>query len=193
MTPLLAENLGSSLMPVLLIVMGTLMMVILLRRRQFPRSSGRELVREQIDRMNSRAQLHGTLDELLIQLEEASRRVGAEIDTKYARLEALLRDADLRIARLEQLGDARRTTPEPSEAEASAPVQDEPAQPTPPAGSESSSQAAREPVAERFADDARFRRIFELVDGGASPIAVAERLGMPLGEVELIINLRKYG
>ncbi len=40
-------------------------------------------------------------------------------------------------------------------------------------------------------DDARYERIYELVDAGASPIQVAEQLDLPLGEVELILDLRK--
>ena len=39
--------------------------------------------------------------------------------------------------------------------------------------------------------DPRFERIYELVDAGASPIQVAEQLDLPLGEVELILDLRK--
>jgi hypothetical protein len=37
---------------------------------------------------------------------------------------------------------------------------------------------------------AEHKRVYDKIDAGASPLQVAEQLGMTLGEVELIINLR---
>ena len=36
------------------------------------------------------------------------------------------------------------------------------------------------------------RRVYELADAGRSPIQAAEELEMTLGEVELVLNLRRY-
>lgn len=38
--------------------------------------------------------------------------------------------------------------------------------------------------------DPRFQRLYELADSGQSPLRIAHELSMPLGEVELILNLR---
>ncbi|RMF82773.1 MAG: hypothetical protein D6744_05740, partial [Planctomycetota bacterium] len=71
-----------------------------LRRRQFQTVSARDLVREQLARLRDQKEIRVSLEELLLQLEEASRRVNAQLDTKFARLEAAIRDADARIAKL---------------------------------------------------------------------------------------------
>ena len=42
-------------------------------------------------------------DELLVELQELSRRTSAEIDTRFAKLEAAMHDADRRIAVLNRL------------------------------------------------------------------------------------------
>ncbi|MCC6359012.1 MAG: hypothetical protein IT450_09725 [Phycisphaerales bacterium] len=39
--------------------------------------------------------------------------------------------------------------------------------------------------------DARFAAIYELFDAGAAAPAVAEKTGVPLGEVETILGLRR--
>jgi hypothetical protein len=37
----------------------------------------------------------------------------------------------------------------------------------------------------------RHRHVYELADSGCSPMAIASRLGLPLGEVELILDMRQ--
>ncbi len=48
-------------------------------------------------------QIHRDLDELMVELQELSRRISAEIDTRFVKLEAAMRDADRRIAVLNRL------------------------------------------------------------------------------------------
>ncbi len=38
----------------------------------------------------------------------------------------------------------------------------------------------------------RFQRIYDLADSGSSAMAIADALQIPLGEVELILGLRKF-
>ena len=96
-----------------------------------------------------------------------------------------------RITRLEHV--LGRLEGKPSQPPASADRQPTPAKPAAPAPQKGSGANAKPVAAERTpaeADDTRFRRVYELVDAGASPIKAAEQLGLPLGEVELILNLR---
>jgi hypothetical protein len=180
---------GNGMTMLLLVLCATVVMVLLLRRHQFRRTTGRDVVREQIARLRDQHRLHQSMDELLVQLEEASRRIGAQIDTKFAKLEAVIRDADDRIARLERasglLKDRRSTPIEATEAVAGA-AEDR----------EDLAVQTPSPAMERPGSpdriDPRLQRVYELVDEGATPIKAAEALGMPLGEVELILNLRKY-
>ncbi len=180
-----ADNAASGMTTVLLVLCAIIIMVVLLRRHQFRSATGRDVAREQLARIRDQNKLRHSMDELLVQLEEASRRVGAQIDTKFAKLETVIRDADDRLGRLEHVLGR---------------LDNRPSRPPAPAGSaprtaqEGCSQSSDpvpsgHPPAERA--DPRFRRVYELVDAGASPIKAAEQLGMPLGEVELILNLRK--
>src|SRR5207253_1782875 len=47
--------------------------------------------------------LRRDLDALMVELQELSRRISAEIDTRFAKLEAAMKDADRRIAVLNRL------------------------------------------------------------------------------------------
>jgi hypothetical protein len=108
------------------------------------------------------------IESLMLELEQLSRKIGADIDTRFVKLEAAMHDADRRIAALHRLtqrpGDApvRPLTPE-----------------TP--GT----------VSDRPED--RYALIYELADVGFSPVEIARDLGRTPGEVELILNLRNKG
>lgn len=52
---------------------------------------------------NSKAQLKNDLEALLVELQGLSRKISAEIDTRFAKLEAAMRDADRRIVTLNRL------------------------------------------------------------------------------------------
>ena len=175
---------------VLLVLCAIVIMVVLLRRHQFRGTPRRDMARDHVARRRDQRQVRQTMDELLVQLEEVSRSVGAQVETKFAKLEKVIRDADDRIARLE--GVLERSGSEPSAAPASTP-------PTTPkvAARPSRDGAGREP--QRHPEpippiqpvDPRFQRVYDLVDAGTSTIRAAEQLNLPLGEVELILNLRK--
>ncbi len=45
---------------------------------------------------------------------------------------------------------------------------------------------------DQTADKRRRARVYELADAGEEPMAIAELLGVPLGEVELLLNLRAF-
>jgi hypothetical protein len=151
----------------LLILLGALCLVILsvslLRRLQHRRVTARDLTREQRARLRDQQELQGSLEELLVQLEETAARINAQIDARLTRLEAALQAADERVGRL----DAPSCGARPA-ALASTP-------PPPPLPGTSKSQ-----------------RVRELADKGTSALAIADALAMPIGEVELILNLRGF-
>ncbi|MHC4442586.1 MAG: hypothetical protein ACYTF1_19805 [Planctomycetota bacterium] len=68
---------------------------------------------------SSDTHLRRDLESLIVELQELSRRISAEIDTRFAKLEAAIRDADSRIAVLNrlnrQLGDKTTDAGEPVE------------------------------------------------------------------------------
>jgi len=183
----LSDSANNGMMTLLLVLCATVIMIVLLRRHQSRGSSQRDLGREQLARVREQRDLRRSMDELLLELEELSRRVGAQVDTKFAKLETVIRDADDRISRLEHaLGKLKSTSRQPDATAAD----NNPARggggsarrPAPVAASEVKQTAPADP---------RSQRIYDLVDAGASPLQAAEEVGLPLGEVELILNLRK--
>lgn len=109
------------------------------------------------------------LEALMVELQELSRKISAEIDTRFIKLETAIRDADRRIATLNRLARGQET----------ASFADLPA--APPAGDFDPGVAA----------DTRHQVVYELADAGFSPVDIARDLGKTPGEVELILNLRR--
>lgn len=122
------------------------------------------------------------LDDLMVELQDLSRRISAEIDTRFVKLEAAMRDADRRIAVLNRLSRELGT----AQIEA---ARGTPGTPLASAGTAGASAAGNEPVAPH--PDVRHTVIYELADAGFTPVEIARELGRTPGEVELILNLRQ--
>jgi DNA-binding NarL/FixJ family response regulator len=110
------------------------------------------------------------MQNLLVELSEMARQVTAGLDTRAAKLDALIREADEKIARLTAL--LRAASPEQSNGATSAP-----AAPVPPP------PCAYEP-------DPRHVEVYTLADQGQTPSQIAGQLNRPNGEIELILALR---
>lgn len=212
---LIAENAYTSsggMMTLLLVLSAVTIMIMLLRRHQFRTTSSRSVAREQLNRLRDQKQLRASLDDLLIQLEEVAREVGGQIDTKFAKLEAVVRDADERIAELRRLaeqveaGRQRELNATPPDLASMMSRPEETARDAAPSGVESSEDPPRKrarveapppPATARRSPTSNlpppplFQKIYERADSGMPTIKIAESLHMTLGEVELILNLRR--
>lgn len=103
------------------------------------------------------------MSNLLVELSEMTRQLNAQLDTRATKLELLIRDADARIAELRSLATAAGSVSAASAlAVASAPIEIDP----------------------------RHAEVYLLADQGRSPPEIANQLGRPNGEVELILALR---
>jgi hypothetical protein len=145
-----------------------------------------------------------------VQMHELARELSARLDSKMRALEQLTREADRAAARLEA---ALAATQRP--AAASAAVSKPPSGPrealrggddftAPPASQAdglkhagespsflaSSLESARGPAVKGPSSDHRYDEIYLLADYGHSAAEIAQRLGSPIGEVELILSLR---
>jgi hypothetical protein len=109
------------------------------------------------------------IQSLVGELSEMARKVGAQLDARAARLETLIRAADERLERLRAVSESSngRSEQPPSSATGR--------------GADPSADAEMDP---------RHVQIYALLDEGLSANQIAERLGRPEGEVELIIALR---
>lgn len=106
------------------------------------------------------------MQNLLVELSEMARQISAQLDTRTAKLELLIREADEKIAALKSSGvtiaETRRVE------------------------SASESGLMRSAVL-----DPRHAEIYALSDQGRAPAEIAQQLGQPSGEVELILALRQ--
>ncbi len=108
------------------------------------------------------------MQSLLVELSEMSRQISAGLDTRAAKLDALIREADEKIATLRAL---RNVAPPPANGDTLAAP---PSQPSP---------SAYEP-------DPRHAEVYALADQGHSASDIAEKLSRPNGEIQLILALR---
>ena len=108
----------------------------------------------------------------MLELDQLSRQIHGRIDTKLARLDALMRDADIRIERLSELIRAAKDGPANEIT-----LANENPHAVHPAKSDVES--------DRHAD------IYRLADGGQPPARIAEKVGKTTGEIELILALRR--
>lgn len=112
-------------------------------------------------------ELERQMTELLVELEKMARQMTAQLETRTHKLELLIKEADQKIASLQ--GIARNT-------------------PTP--GDESPSIEMAPEIRAVTLSDSRHAQVYELADEGQSARQIAQQLGRPQGEIELILALR---
>ncbi len=120
------------------------------------------------------------------------RDLAARLETRAARLEALLDQADERIERLEArlaAGMAAEQIAAPASAEPDAPPVSVNGTADPWDDTASDAPAERPPVPD--ASDPLHQEVYELADDGKTPLDIARRLDQQVGTIELILALRR--
>ncbi len=117
------------------------------------------------------------MQNLLVELSEMTRQMNAQVDTRAAKLDELIKQADQRIATLRQL----EGKPAVQDFAISDTPVDAPIQPV---------QAGLAPEPPMAEPDSRHAEIYSLADQGRDAREIASRLNRPSGEVELILALR---
>jgi len=204
-------TLDSTLLILVGVICLALIAIAFFRRAAWRSATARDLTREQRARLREQREVCRTMDELLVQLEEASRRISAQADTQFERLRAAIRDADERINRLSHAGPVRQSTAPPPAQPPPRPLEEfKPGLPTAPPAAPAAAPApptvtravvsAVVPAAPPAAvssppptpADERRQRIYELADAGTSLVTIADVLQIPVGEVELNLSLRTF-
>ncbi len=175
----------TTFLPGALLAFGVLILVMImirmLKRNLSRNATAKEgTPRERLDQLRAQASAISPVDTYEAEAEELTRRLSAIMDNKAARLELLIEEADDRLARLDRasLGASVQTRPMEHDAGAFRTSAPEPARTAPPP--------------ERHVDPTQ-RQIYELADSGLGPVEIAQRLDQPIGQVELILNLRRRG
>ncbi len=177
--PLCAESTMPSIqqLAILAAILIATFTVLTMRRRRRPLDGSPKQYRREIDGATAQSTaVKRDLEQLLVELEQLSKNINAQIETKFAKLERSIADADKRIVALRTLLDeaGKRTSSE------------SPAQP----GDKQTAGNASAPTTTPLTPDERHRGIYELADRGLTPLQIARELGRKVGEVELILNLR---
>ena len=122
------------------------------------------------------------MSNLLVELSEMARQMTAQLDTRAAKLELLLKEADERIALLRTRGASTGYNGDDPRADSSAQN-----------GSDGVIMEASAPAEARPEQktDPRHAPVYDLADEGLSPPEIARHLGRPSGEIELILALRR--
>jgi len=118
--------------------------------------------------MREQGEHHRQTAELAIDLEDIARRITAEVDTRFMKLETVIRHADERIEQLEHLlhSDSGGSPREWIVDDQSGPTGE---------GEPLDSQA----------------KVIALIDAGLSASDIARRLKLQSAEVELILSMRR--
>lgn len=113
------------------------------------------------------------MTELLVELEKMARQMTAQLDTRAAKLELLIKEADDKIALFRALAQGAAS---PAEAN----------------GSTRPARTLPSDVAPGLAPslDPRHLEVYELADDGLTARQIAQQLGRPHGEIELILAIR---
>ena len=169
MRPLLAESLADApvwtqallVAGILLVIASGMTMLRNRKRRAAAQLTARDRLEEARREAGERGRQRRDLESVALSIEEMARRVGAQLDNKASRVEALLDEAERVIRRLEAARFAAEPPPPP---------------PTPPPA------AAVEDLS------ARVRR---LAAEGRGPAEIAAEVDEHVGKVELILSLAR--
>ncbi len=214
------------------IVLATV--VIMNMRRRRPLDGSPRQYRREIDGATQQSiGVKRDMADLLVELDKLARNINAQIDTKFAKLEQSIADADKRISAMRILIDEAKRLAEQAQPQAG-PQPDSPASPTTDGGDDdapasdqpgstgvtpvSTSKPAtstdetrppdsRQPETPQQGEvpnkkapatdqgkavhDARHQPIYDLADRGLMPVEIARETGQTIGEIELILNLRR--
>ena len=128
------------------------------------------------------------MSNLLVELSEMARQMTAQLDTRAAKLELLLKEADEKILLLKRTGINRGKN-----SAAAGSDSDPDAATAAGAALEGVIMEARAPLHAAMREtqlDPRHAQVYDLADEGHSPQEIARELERPSGEIELILALR---
>lgn len=154
------------------------------RANQPPLRNVAATVREVPFEVARRKAIQDDVNEAILRLDELARHVNGQLDTRFAKLECIIRDADRRIDELSRLQRSAAGEPTVDTTIGDVPKSDEVA----PDNEHDDEELAS--IDSQSADD-RHARVHDLADSGLSVASIAETLGRPMGEIELILALRE--
>jgi len=186
-TPVLAAfDLTQIALLAMAVAVLTLLMLTTRRRFVDRQSSSGESVRERYARLGQRRDAVRDVESVMLDLDRLARDVHGRLDLRMAKLDAIIADADRRIAELRRLA----TSANEQDSADGAAADSSPSTADHPTDRRSGSRRGGASVATAPTPDAAHLRVHRLADEGRSASAIAAEIDRPIGEVELILNLR---
>ncbi len=171
---LAADSSGWLDLPTMLMIAGVVLLGLLLlvnTRRKIAKGQAEQLTpRERMERAKQTEGMKDDLRQMMVELEDLTRRFSSQLDAKSARLERLIDEADRKIEQLHQPDGgqaAERCEPEPA-----------------------SEQTGGEAPADESPADPLAAEVCSLADQGYTAFDIARQLKQHIGTVELILALR---
>lgn len=168
----LAVGMESYAILVGVVLLVAIMLRLTYRKQRNPGPSPKTFAREHLAKMKEEHGMRGDIEELMVQLQELSRDISAQIDTRFTKLEASIQSADERIETLQKLIRTAQGRP------AIDLLADDDDKPQP-----------SEPVPAGV--DVMRSRILALTEIGKDPVEIAREIGRTPGEIELILSLER--
>jgi hypothetical protein len=129
------------------------------------------------------------MNNLLVELSEMARQISAQLDTRAAKLELLIKEADERLVALRALSAEKGDSGLSDNGSAARPEASREID-----SAEQAALSTARPTTVEAAPtatvDPRYADVYALADEGRSAHEIARLLGRPAGEVELILALR---
>lgn len=169
-----SSNIGDDITQVILILSALFIFMLVFIRWKVKRGDEqreREMNLTDSPRRKQQQEIADSARNLLLEVENVSRQVNAKLGTKMRVLDELIQQADKKIKRLEELAGEEKATEKPEDI-----PETEKLDPPP--------EVAREA-------DAVTSKIYEMADSGREILEISKETGIPRGEVELILSLRK--
>jgi len=175
-----------------IVVLTIVIMRSTIRRIQKSRARSQKSVKERVQDLTGTQEMYSSMGNLMAELAELSRQINGQIDTRCAKLEILLKQADQAIEKLQSLqGNLPISKADPEDTKRSKDSGEPPHRIF--RESLSSSSEAKPVFSENppasTPETAQVREVLNLSAKGMSPVSIAKVLNRPVGEIELILSL----
>jgi hypothetical protein len=179
----------------ILAVVGLMTCMLLVRTQKQMKSAGSShsgsAGRHHAGRQKAKEETQATrqIEQWEVRMHEVARELSARLDSKIMAVELLVREAQEQIARWERLQATAGQSATP-------PVASGPSEAAPAAHSGTQAAALARSSQQRphvlaRPHSRRHQEVYALSDAGQSSAQIAAQLGSPIGEVELILGLRR--
>jgi len=169
------------------LVLGILILtafMLISARRKIRRSKERDglTVQERIQQQTRGRDVCNQIGELMAELADLSRQINGQMDMRLTKMDLLLHQADQKIEALQHLTEGQPNFKNPTTAKLA----------PPPVSSSPPVEFKPQPLPEKGKNnDPLVEEVLKLKSMGMSSVAIAQQLERPVGEIELMLAIRR--